>query len=348
MAVRRQPTLRDVAAAAGVAVSTASRALTRPGRVNAGTADRVVAVAKELGYIPSASARALLSGRTATVALVLPDVTNPFFFGLVRGTGARLRESGYVQVLADTEESAEVELDTLRKLRGQVDGAVLAASRLTDDQIAVAAEDLALVVVNRTIPGTPGVLLDTAGGMVQALEHLVEQGHTRVAYAAGPTTSWSDRRRREALEPAAARLGVELVVLGPYAPVRTSGADAADAALDAGVTAIVAFNDLLAFGILERLDARGVAVPEGLSVVGCDDIFGSDLVRPALTTIESPVERAGRMAADLLLTRLDGERPAGGDDEDDDGLVVDLPVPGAPVLLPTRLIVRGSTGSAQV
>ena len=346
MAVRRQPTLRDVAAAAGVAVSTASRALTRPGRVNAGTADRVVAVAKELGYIPSASARALLSGRTATVALVLPDVTNPFFFGLVRGTGARLRESGYVQVLADTEESAEVELDTLRKLRGQVDGAVLAASRLTDEQIAAAAEDLALVVVNRTIPGTPGVLLDTAGGMVQALEHLVEQGHRSIAYVAGPTTSWSDRRRREALEPAAAGLGVELVVLGPYAPVRTSGADAADAALDAGVTALIAFNDLLAFGVLERLDARGVAVPERLSVVGCDDIFGSDLVRPALTTIESPVERAGRMAADLLLTRLDGERPAG-DDEDEDRPVVDLPVPATPVLLPTHLVVRSSTGRPQ-
>ena len=146
MAVRRQPTLRDIAAAAGVAVSTASRALTRPGRVNADTAERVMAVAKELGYIPSASARALLSGRTATVALVLPDVTNPVFFGLVRGTSARLRESGYVQVLADTEESVEVEADTLRKLRGQVDGAVLAASRLTDEQIAAAAADLAPIL----------------------------------------------------------------------------------------------------------------------------------------------------------------------------------------------------------
>lgn len=343
MAVRRQPTLRDVAAAAGVAVSTASRALTRPGRVNADTADRVVAVAQELGYIPSASARALLSGRTATVALVLPDVTNPFFFGLVRGTGARLRESGYVQVLADTEESAEVELDTLRKLRGQVDGAVLAASRLSDEQIAAAAADLALVVVNRAIPGTPGVLLDTAGGMVQALEHLVAQGHTRIAYASGPVTSWSDGRRREALGPAAERLGVDLVVLGPYAPVRQSGPQAADAALDAGATAVIAFNDLLAFGVLERLDARGVPVPDTVSVVGCDDIFGADLVRPALTTVESPVERAGRMAADLLLARLEGGRDDElGDDEDEP--VVRPRDTAEPVLLPTQLVVRSSTG----
>jgi len=351
MAVRRQPTLRDVAAAAGVAVSTASRALTKPGRVNADTADRVVAVAKELGYIPSASARALLSGRTATVALVLPDVTNPFFFGLVRGTSARLRESGYVQVLADTEESARVEADTLRKLRGQVDGAVLAASRLSDEQIAAAAADLALVVVNRTIPGTPGVLLDTAGGMVQALEHLASLGHTRIAYASGPVTSWSDGRRREALEPAAARLGVELVVLGPYAPVRSSGAQAADAALHAGVTAVVTFNDLLAFGVLERLDVLEVPVPERMSVIGCDDIFGADLVRPALTTVESPVERAGRMAADLLLARLEGERGPDQDADAGDGPADDLPAvhprdAAEPVLLPTHLVVRSSTGAA--
>ncbi len=358
MAVRRQPTLRDVAAAAGVAVSTASRALTKPGRVNADTADRVVAVAQELGYIPSASARALLSGRTATVALVLPDVTNPFFFGLVRGTSARLRESGYVQVLADTEESAEVEADTLRKLRGSVDGAVLAASRLSDEQIAAAGADLALVVVNRTIPGTPGVLLDTPGGMVQAIEHLVALGHTRIAYASGPVTSWSDKRRREALEPSAARLGVELVVLGPYAPVRSSGAAAADAALHARATAVMTFNDLLAFGVLERLDVLGIPVPERMSVIGCDDIFGSDLVRPALTTVESPVERAGRMAADLLLTRLEGGRPSADDDDGvglddaaddgstDDGSTVAGVVPAEPVLLPTHLVVRSSTGAA--
>ncbi|MDQ0425901.1 LacI family DNA-binding transcriptional regulator [Cellulomonas iranensis] len=346
MAVRRQPTLRDIAAAAGVAVSTASRALTRPGRVNADTAERVMAVAKELGYIPSASARALLSGRTSTVALVLPDVTNPVFFGLVRGTSARLRESGYVQVLADTEESVEVEADTLRKLRGQVDGAVLAASRLTDEQIAAAAADLALVVVNRTIPGTPGVLLDTAGGMVQAIEHLAALGHTRIAYAGGPATSWSDRRRREALVPAAERLGVELVVHGPYSPVRDSGPAAADAALAAGVTAVMAFNDLLAFGILERLDALGVDVPGRMSVTGCDDIFGSDLVRPALTTVRSPVERAGRMAADLLLARLDGDgngaHDADGDAQDDAD--AEGAVTAEPVLMPTDLVQRASTG----
>lgn len=351
---RRQPTLRDVAAAAGVAVSTASRALTRPGRVNAATADRVVAVARDLGYTPSASARALLSGRTETVALVLPDVTNPYFFGLVRGTSARLREAGYVQVLADTEESAQVEAATLRKLRGQVDGAVLAASRLSDEQIAEASADLALVVVNRTVPGTPGVLLDTAGGMVQALEHLASLGHSRIAYAAGPGPSWSDRRRREALGPAAARLGIDLVVVGPYPPVRSAGTAAADAAVDAGVTAVLAFNDLLAFGILERLDERGVPVPGRMSVVGCDDVFGADLVRPALTTVASPVERAGRMAADLLLARLTGAAPeeGPGDPEGEwDGpepSVAPAALTPEPVTLPTYLVVRGSTGRPDV
>lgn len=328
----RQPTLRDVAEAAGVAVSTASRALSRPGRISPRTEARVRDAAERLGYTPSASARALSSGRTSTVALVVPDVTNPFYFGLVRGTGARLRETGYVQVLVDTEESTEAEARALAGLRGTVDGAVLASSRLDDDRLVRLAAELPVVTVNRTVPGgvAPGVVLDTPSGIVQALEHLASLGHTRVAYAAGPRTSWSDSRRRAVLEPSAARLGLDVTVLGPYAPLRTAGPAAADAALQAQVTAVIAFNDLLAFGVLERLEARGVPVPDQLSVVGCDDVFGADLVRPRLTTVALPMERAGRHAADLLVARLSG---------------LGAP-PGDPVVLPTHLVIRASTGPA--
>lgn len=331
----RQPTLRDVAEKAGVAVSTASRALTRPGRISAHTTERVRAAADALGYTPSASARALSSGRTTTVALVVPDVTNPFYFGLVRGTGARLREGGYVQVLVDTEESAEAEARALVGLRGTVDGAVLAASRLADARLAELAADLPIVAVNRTSPSlaAPSVLIDTPSGLVQALEHLASLGHRRIAYASGPRTSWSDSRRQAALHPAAARLGLDVTVLGPYAPVRTAGPAAADAAVQADVTAVVAFNDLLAFGILERLDARGVVVPDRMSVVGCDDVFGADLVRPALTTVASPMERAGRLAADLLISRLEGTGPYPG-------------YATEPAVLPTHLVIRSSTGTA--
>jgi len=343
----RPPTLRDVAERAGVAVSTASRALTRPGRLRAATEEHVRAVAAELGYEPSPSARALSSGRTRMVALVVPDVTNPYYFGIVRGTAARLRAAGYVHVLVDTEESVDAEDRALRALRPTVDGAVLAASRLDDARLQRWARDLRLVTLNRPLPGGAGrgVLVDTAGGSVRALEHLAALGHRCVAYAAGPPTSWSDQRRRAALRTAARRLGVELVVLGPFAPVREAGADAADAVLaarvptarvptarvptarvpTARVTAVLAFDDLLAFGMLDRFAARDVDVPGDVSVVGCDDVFGADLVRPGLTTVAAPIERVGALAADLLLARIEGQDP--------------------PPLrqVPTRLVIRGST-----
>ncbi|MDM7854654.1 LacI family DNA-binding transcriptional regulator [Cellulomonas alba] len=328
----RAPTLRDVAERSGVAVSTASRALTRPGRVNQATADRVLAAARDLGYSVSPAGRALSSGRTGTVALVVPDITNPFFFGIVRGTQARLREGGYVHVLVDTEESVEAEERTLRTLRRSVDGMILAASRLDDESLAAWSREVPIVTINRSFPGLdcPSVTIDTPGGAVQGLEHLASLGHTRVAYAGGPRTSWSDGRRRSALAEASPRLGVEVVGLGPYAPQREAGAAAADAAVASGATGILAFNDLLAFGILERLASRGVDVPGDVSVVGCDDVFGADLVRPSLTTVAAPLEKAGHHAAELLLAALDPVHPRA----------------GAPVELGTHLVVRDSSGPA--
>lgn len=324
----RPATLRDVAALSGVAVSTASRALTRPGRVSAATEARVRAAAAELGYVPSASARALLTGRTGVVALLVPDVTNPFFFAAVRGVQARLRQGRYAHMLVDTEESADAEERALGELRGTVDGAVLAGSRLADERLARWARELPLVTLNRSEPADH-VVVDTPGGAVQALRHLASLGHRRVAYAGGPTTSWSDGRRRAALAEVAPGLGVELVWLGPHVPRRDGGAAAADAVVASGATGVLVFNDLLAFGVLARLRERGVDVPGELSVVGCDDVFGADLVRPALTTVAVPVERAAHVAADLLLARLDGVRTGGGP---------------APDPLPTHLVVRDSSG----
>lgn len=327
----RAATLRDVAALSGVAVSTASRALTRPGRVSGETEARVRAAAEQLGYAPSGPARALLSGRTGVVALVVPDVTNPFFFSVVRGTQSRLRQGRFAHLLVDTEESPAAEERALRDLRGTVDGAVLAGARLDDERLAHWARELPIVTINRSQPADH-VVVDTPGGAVQALRHLVSLGHRRIGYAGGPPTSWSDGRRRAALAEAAAELDVDLVDLGSHVPRREGGALVADAVVTAGVSGVVVFNDLLAFGVLARLAERGVEVPAEVSVVGCDDVFGADLVRPALTTVAVPSERAAYLATDLLLTRLEGTRTAAA-------------APPAP--LPTHLVVRGSTAPAR-
>ena len=336
------PTISDVARAAGVATSTVSRALTRPERVSESTRERVVAVAARMGYQPNPRARSLLSGRTETVALLLPDVTNPFFFGVIRGMQRQTTAAGYAQLLVDTQESAEVEARELARLPKSVDGLVLAASRLSDGDLAAAARSVPVVTLNRDVAGVPGVVVDSAAGMVDAVEHLASLGHRRVAYAAGPPTSWSNHRRWRAVAGAGRRLGVEVRRLGPFPPTVAAGAAAASAVLNSGASAVIAFNDVLAIGVLQGLRRRDVAVPGAVSVVGCDDIFGADFCQPSLTTLTAPVERAGRVATDMLLDLL-GQRAGAGRG----GSARAGPsVARRRELLPTHLTVRESTGPA--
>ncbi|WP_028049904.1 LacI family DNA-binding transcriptional regulator [Cellulomonas sp. URHD0024] len=325
----RPATLADIAAATGVATSTVSRALTNPARVNAATRERIQKVAADMHYVPSAPARALTSGKTKTVAVLVSDVTNPFYFDIIRGTQQQLKAAGYTQLLVDTEESDELEDGMLHRLRRSYDGAILAASRLSERRLVALSAEIPLVAINRQTPGVPTVFIDTPSGIEQALEHLVSLGHTRIAYAAGPETSWPNEGRWRALQRAAKRHGLTPGRIGPFAPRRSAGAAAADAAVNAGITACIAFNDLLAIGMLQRLRQRGVSVPGEISIVGCDDIFGADFCNPPLTTLTAPIEQAGRTAVSILLARFDD--PA-------------APVPRRGATLPTHLTIRSSTG----
>jgi DNA-binding LacI/PurR family transcriptional regulator len=317
------PTITDVATAAGVAASTVSRAFTNPGRVNADTRQRIEAVARELGY--TAHSRV----RTRTIAVVVADIGNPFYFDLIRGSQRQLRAADYTQLLVDTEESGELEADLIERMRPNIDGLVLAASRLTDRAIAELAKTIPVVVVNRQVPNVPTVIMDTSSGIDQAVEHLVSLGHRDLAYIAGPDRSWANLARGKAVTAAAERHGITPKRLGPFAPNRTSGTAAADALVTAGSTAAIAYNDLIAIGMLGRLAERSIRVPEDVSIVGCDDIFGADFSNPTLTTITAPIEQAGRVAVTLLLGSLES-RPGGRRDG---------------VLLSTHLTVRNSTGA---
>ena len=188
-----------------------------------------------------------------------------------------------------------------------------------------------MVTVNRDVDGVPAVIIDTPSAMPQALDHLISVGHTSVAYISGPAISQSSARRWTALSSAAESRGVDVRSLGPFAPTTQSGAAAADAAVHSGVTACIVFNDLIAIGMLQRLRERGLRVPEDMSIVGCDDIFGADFCNPPLTTMSSPIEQAGRVAVSMLLAQLNPL--AGG---------------GTRIrsVMPTHLTVRGSTGPA--
>ncbi|MEV4758413.1 LacI family DNA-binding transcriptional regulator [Micromonospora sp. NPDC049559] len=325
----RPVTITDIATRTGVAPSTVSRALNNPGRVSAATRERVAAAARELNYVPNSQARALSSGRTGTIALLVSDVTNPFYFGLIRGTQQQLKAGGYAQLLIDTEDSGEHEAEMLHKMRQSLDGAILAAPRLSERPLSRLAGEIPLVVINRHVRGVPRVMIDTPAGIGQAVEHLVSLGHRDIVYVSGPERSWSNEARWHAMRAAVERHGRRTRRVGPFPPGRRSGSAAADAVLNTGATACVVFNDLLAIGMLTRLRERGVAVPADLSVVGCDDIFGADFCNPPLTTLAAPIEEAGRAAVAMLLARLD-QRPAR--------------VLRRAVVLPTHLTVRESTG----
>jgi LacI family transcriptional regulator len=326
----RPVTINDIAAATGVAASTVSRALNNPGRVNPATRERIEAAARELRYVPNSQARALSSGRTGAIAVLVSDVTNPFYFGVLRGTQMQLKAAGYAQLLIDTEDSGDLEVELLHKMRRSLDGAILAASRLPDRALAALAEDIPLVTINRNVRGVPSAIIDTPAGIGQASEHLISLGHKSIAYVSGPERSWPNEARWHAARAVAARHRLTFTRVGPFPSGRRSGSAAADAVLNTGATACMVFNDLLAIGILQRLREREVRVPEDLSVVGCDDIFGADFCHPPLTTLTAPIEQAGRVAVSMLLSRLDPSAPA----------------MRQSVMLPVHLTVRGSTGPA--
>jgi DNA-binding LacI/PurR family transcriptional regulator len=160
------------------------------------------------------------------------------------------------------------------------------------------------VLVNRCRAGLPSVLLDAADGMRQAVEHLAALGHRRVAHLSGPVRSWSAGERLRGLREAATACGVDAVELGPFPPTFEAGLPAADLALASGATAVLAYNDLMALGVLNRLAVRGVVMPAEMSVVGFDGIQMSAMTTPALTTVAVPTETAGRAAVELLLDLL--------------------------------------------
>jgi LacI family repressor for deo operon, udp, cdd, tsx, nupC, and nupG len=306
---RTHATIRDVAAAVGVSPATVSRALARPQLVAAATAEKVRRAADELGYAPSPQARWLQTGRAQAFTLVLPDITNPFFFDLIRGAQREAARAGYGQTLVDTEESAEQELHQLQIARRTSDGAVLGGSRLSNQQIGSLADQFPVVLVNRRVRTVPSVVIDTLPALRESVQHLADLGHRRIAYFGGPWSAWFEERRWQAVQATAEALRLSCDRLGFHQPTMEAGEKQAPAIADGDATAVITYNDLQALGLLHGLESLAVAVPDQVSVVGCDDIFGSQLIRPALTTVSASAEHAGQLATRALIAQVTGQHP---------------------------------------
>jgi LacI family transcriptional regulator len=324
-------TIRDVAQAAEVHVSTVSRAFSAPHLVKRETRERVLAIAAELGYQPNETARALTTGRTRNLGLIVSDIANPFFPPLIKAAQAYARVRGYQVFVADTDEDAAVEEELIQTLARQVDGVILVSPRLANDVIGRLGGALPFVLVNRSVAGLSAVLMDVANGAALAVDHLAGLGHRHLALVCGPRGSWTSAQMRRAAGKAAADQGVRLDVLGPNPPTEHGGIAATPAVLGTGATGVIAYNDLVAIGLIEGLDGQNVRVPRDISVIGVDDTVAGRLNRPRLTTVAMPTAAAGRTAVDLLIQALEtsGE-PA-----------------TARTMLATSLVVRDSTGAPE-
>jgi len=319
-------TIYDIAELAGVNPSTVSRALSKPGRISQKTEAKIRTAADRLDFQFNPMARALPTGRSHTIGLMVADITNPVIFGIVRGAEHTAAAAGYTLVIAESQESGEAEDEAVSRLVPSVDGLILATTRLPDERITQLAERKPVVLINRRVDGVAGVLPDVEEGVGELVAHLADLGHTSIAYLSGPETSWISGRRWEAMLEAAERRGIALVEIGPHSPTIEGGREALRRVQAARASAVVAFNDLMAIGLIQAASAAGIRVPDRLSVAGFDDIFGSELIVPALTTVRAQLQLAGERAVGRILQRLDDSSE---------------PIDDAP--LATTLIVRGST-----
>jgi LacI family transcriptional regulator len=285
-----------------------------------------------MGYRPNAAARSLITGRTGNIGLVVPDLENPFFASVTKGVQHRARSAGYAVLIADSDEDPSAEPELARSLAKQVDGLLLCSPRAPEEVLTQLATETTVVLVNRRSGDLPAVVIDNREGVRQALVHLRALGHRRVAYVGGPASSWSNRERLTAfLDIGAGDPDMDVVDLGFFRPYLSGGIAAGDLVIHSGATAVLAYNDVVAFGLLERFRQRGVRVPDDISVIGTDNISVSALTSPPLTSIGLPLVNCGRAGVDLLL-----------------GVVRDPATP--PVHhhdLSVQLVVRGSTGPHQ-
>lgn len=326
----RKATITDVARTAGVSLSTVSRVMNGNATVDPELAERVRATAGQLGYTANPLARSLVLGRTQTVAVVVPDLANPTFQAVLRGISRAAASSGYHVLIADSAEQVDEERVLAVETRRRADGVILCAPRMEQELLEALLPQLSpVVVVNRARQdAAPVVAADYRRALAELVEHLHSLGHRRLAFLAGVARSASNAARLTALAEARAAHGDLEIVEVACGVDFDSGSAVADTVLATGATGILAFNDLVAMGLLSGLADRGVRVPADVSVTGFDDIPFARYTTPPLTTAAVPAaelgERAWR-AMHALLQGLDAE-PS--------------------VILQPHIAIRGSTAAA--
>ena len=311
---KKSITIRDVAKHAGVSLRTVTNVINKWPYVTDETREKVQRSIDTLGYRPSRLASSLVTGRTNTIGVMIPDITNPFFGQVVRGCEDVLYASGYSIFLCNTSEDSKKQSSYLEILvdRG-VDGLLIFGARslpetqatVVQDEIPVIAEDSPAQNKNTTI-----IDIDNVGGAQLAVEHLISLGHTRIAHLGGPTQRLAADHRLQGYRQALENAGIpydESLVLRCSPSIRGGLESAMTILQEKKPSALFCYNDLMAVGAMVACRQLDLNIPRDVAVVGFDDIAIASLVEPALTTVRVRQYDMGKLASELLLERLSGK-----------------------------------------
>jgi LacI family transcriptional regulator len=331
-------TIRDVAQRVGVSPMTVSRVINDSALVSPGTRRRVEEAISELGYVPSRLARGLSAKRTGTLAVIVPDVANPFFTLIVRGAEDVARRAGYRVILCDTRANLGVEHEVVEEMIAhRVEGILIApvSDRSREHLRRLAKFAVPFVLVDRTVAdiSADAVLGDSAEGAQRLVQHLLSLGHRRIGLIVETDEVSTARDRRRGYEAALAGAGVPvdpaLIVEATVDPAGGFEGMRRLLELDERPTAVFTVNNLVALGAIEAVRAAELEVPDDLALVCFDDIEYASRLYPFLTVMEQPAETFGTLGTQLLVERIEGRAP--------DRTRV--------VVLPAEFVVRRSCGS---
>ncbi len=330
--------IAEIARRANVSTATVSRTINQSGPVKAATARKVWRVVSELNYFPNSHARALVSGRSRLLGLIVSDISNPFFSELIRSFDAMAAQQQYDVLITSTDYETNRMTATLRRMmERKVDGVALMTSEMDVGLIRELSRrgvPIVFMDVGQMGPRMSHVLIDYGNGIMQAVEHVVSLGHRNVAFISGPLDLHSARTRRQAFIDGMRRTAVlpdrRMLREGTHTAEGGYREMAALLRLGKRPTAVVASNDWTAIGALHAVHAAGLRVPDDISLVGFDDIPLVSYTTPALTTVRMSAADVGGTAFEALFRLIGGERHEG-----------DV------YQIPTKLVVRASTARAK-
>jgi len=323
--------IKDIAKAAGVSPSTVSRALSDHPRISDETKGHVRRLARQMGYTPSLLARSLVMQDTATIGVVITSASDPFLAYLVMSIEETARERGYSVLLSSSYLDSERELESVKSFHGRRTRGIIVIGSQIDNGYLELRDYLSLPIVLSNCPTYPySVSCNNLTGARQAVEHLYQLGHRRIAYIASQRSQDSNLARLTGYQQVLADNGIsvdqDLIFEGDGTLQGGFQLTQKLVARNQPPTAIFCFNDMTAIGVLDALRRNGIRVPDEMSVVGFDDVEFAAYYHPSLTTVRQPTDVMGQRLVHILLALIQGQEDV------------------TPETLPTRLVIRGTTG----